>query len=150
MDAPDAPHPGREGFPQYRVIPHTADTGIEAYGESREALIANAAAGMFGLMYGASAAPDPDRQVVFTIGSSTDEDLLVDVLAELLYLSEAEDVAFSRFDVARAEGRAVQVTARGHPSAGIDLSGPPVKAVTYHGLEVEHGDGWRARIIFDV
>ena len=34
---------------EYRVLPHTADTGIEATAESFEAVVATAAVGMFDL-----------------------------------------------------------------------------------------------------
>ncbi|MBP1632769.1 MAG: Archease protein family, partial [Acidobacteria bacterium] len=42
-------------------------------------------------------------------------------------------------------------TAWGGPSSGLELRGPPVKAVTYHDLAVEQeSGGWRVRVIFDV
>jgi SHS2 domain-containing protein len=149
MDEPGPSRPGAGARPPYRVLSHTADTGIEASGRSREELIANAARGMFALMYG----PDPgdaDEAVTFTIDSCDAEDLLVDTLSELLFRSETADLAFFRFTVEASGNCRLQVTATGRSVDGLDLTGPPIKAVTYHALEVIHDDGWRARIIFDV
>ncbi|MFQ5967886.1 MAG: archease [Acidimicrobiia bacterium] len=133
----------------YRVIAHTADTGIEASGTTIEELFVNAARGMFSLMYepaDITMEPLPVRATGATV-----EDLLVDWLSELLFVSESKEVAFSRFAVLDLSHGTLSGEASGVPYGSARLSGPPIKAVTYHQLELaETDEGWHARVIFDV
>lgn len=132
----------------HRVLSHTADTGIEATAPSLAELIGELAKGMFSLI----AVPERAAARWHTAGveAATPEDLVVDLLSELLWLSEVEDVVFSDFRV-EADHRAATVEAGGVPVADVAATGPPIKAVTYHQLVVEpRGDGWYGRVYFDV
>lgn len=134
---------------RYQTLSHTADTGIVTRADTLADVIANAAFAMFDLVYDTAAAA-ADRTVDFVARADNAPDLLIEVLTELLYLSETEDVAFSVFDV-RADARRAVVRAAGPNSADLELRGPPIKAVTYHDLRCEHtGDDWEVRVIFDV
>ena len=85
-----------------------------------------------------------------TAASQTDE-LLVDLLSELLYVTESEDVVACTFVAQGATSTSVELTVGVVPSSQAALHGPPIKAVTYHDLEVERMDEeWRAKVIFDV
>ena len=85
------------------------------------------------------------------VESASIEDLVVDVLSELLYVSEVEDAVFCEFDVSVSDENTATVVARGVPLAQAEVTGPPIKAVTYHDLVVEETpDGWRGRVYFDV
>ena len=134
----------------YRVLSHTADTGIEASAPTLSALISALATGMFGVM----AAVDPcrsDRTVSVEVQANTVEDLVVDVLAELLYRSEVADLIFCVFDVSTDDRPGVHIEAKGVPVGDVELTGPPIKAVTYHDVVVRESDeGWYGRIYFDV
>jgi SHS2 domain-containing protein len=135
----------------YRVLSHTADTGIEATGDSLSSLVTELATGMFSLV----ATIEPSAAVRWTkvrIESATPEDLVVDTLSELVYLSEIEDLVFCAFRVDSSPGGlAITVEAGGVPVAAVEPSGPPIKAVTYHRLVVEEReDGWYGRVYFDV
>jgi SHS2 domain-containing protein len=135
----------------YRVLSHTADTGIEATADSLPALIGDLATGMFGLM--AEVAPDSaERWIELRVESSTEEDLAVDALSALLYHSEVEDLLFCAFQVEKEpDALALKVRAGGIPVEVVESSGPPIKAVTYHDLVVEERDGgWYGRMYFDV
>ena len=133
----------------FEVLAHTADTGITTTAASLSDVIANAAYAMFALMYDlADEATAASTEV--RVEAPTPEDLLVDVLAELLYRSEVEGVAYRTFTV-RVDGSDAHVVAAGSPSADLELRGPPIKAVTYHDLRCERvGEQWEARVIFDV
>lgn len=134
----------------YRILSHTADTGIEATAGSLAGLIEEAMRAMFGLI--AVLRPDAARTwVAFEVAAAAVDDLLIDTLSELLYRSEIEDLFFCDFRVRLAdEGRAT-VEAGGIPVSEVEPEGPPIKAVTYHGLVVEERDGgWFARVYFDV
>ncbi len=76
---------------------------------------------------------------------------MVDLLAELLYLSEAEDVVACRFRATEASPTQVRLEVGLVALRPDMLQGPPIKAVTYHDLEVApSADGWTARVLFDV
>lgn len=134
----------------YEVLSHTADTGIEARATSFADLIADLATGMFALM----AEPDPRSAidaVELEIGAPTPEDLVVEILSELLYESELEDLMLCAFDVAPVGNLRMKIRGKGVPLSAVDLVGPPIKAVTYHDIEVtESGGDWYGRVFFDV
>ncbi len=49
-----------------------------------------------------------------------------------------------------ADGR-LEATMRAIPLAGVRAVGPPIKAVTWHGLAVRReGDRWIATVVFDI
>lgn len=144
LDTVDAPAP-------YRVLSHTADTGIEADAESLASLISVLSLGMFELMAPCQGQGDL-RWVGFEVVSPTVDDLLVDTLSELLYHSETADLVFCdvRVDVDH-DALAATVTAGGVPVDSVEATGPPVKAVTYHDLVIAPtANGWHGRVYFDV
>lgn len=134
----------------YEVLSHTADTGIEARAGTLADLIADLATGMFALM----AEADPRsaaHEIELEVGGPTPEDLVVEVLSDLLYESEVEDILLCDFDVDPVGERRVKVRARGMPLTEVEITGPPIKAVTYHDITVKETDGdWYARVYFDV
>ena len=135
---------------RYTTLPHTADTGIEASGDTLAALLENLAYGMFDLMYDVDELPGGEStQLDVVTGRPTE--LLVDVLSELIYRSESLDVAYRNIAIAVGE-TTTTITATPASTSGAALKGPPIKAVTYHDLLVEEQpDGtWRGRVIFDV
>lgn len=135
---------------RYEVFDHTADTGIIAYGDNLHDLFENAAYGMFDLMFDLEPIPSGVTRPVVA-GGDTPEELLVGWLAELLAIAEIDDLVFTSFGVDRLEERGVRGWAGGAPTAGRELRGPPIKAVTYHELAVvEVAGGWWARVLFDV
>jgi SHS2 domain-containing protein len=135
----------------HRVLPHTADTGVEATAASLPALMGELATGMFGLI--ATIEPSAaERWIEMRVESASLEDLVVDTLSELVYHSEAEDLIFCDFEVdMQPDTLAVTVRAGGVPVGAVEPDGPPIKAVTFHQLVVEERDGgWFAQVYFDV
>jgi SHS2 domain-containing protein len=131
-------------------LPHTADTGLEATADTFPHLIAELALGMFELMADIRDCPD-DRSVDTTVEASSPEDLVVDVLSELLYLSETEGLHLCEFEVTVTGETSVWIEAAGIPTEDVEMTGPPIKVVTYHQLAVsETTDGWTATVYFDV
>lgn len=135
----------------HRILSHTADTGIEATADSLPALITELMQAMFGLIAELPPAA-AQRWVAFDVGAATVEDLLVDTLSELLYRSEVEDLVFCDYRVeVDPERLTAGVEAGGVTIADVTVEGPPIKAVTYHGLIVERREsGWFGRVYFDV
>ena len=135
----------------FTVLSHTADTGIAVEADTFAEVLEWASRGMFELMYDLGDT-DADRSVVIEVTANTAEDLLVDLLSELLYASEAHDVIPCRFEIADADATSARGTIGVTPMRSELLHGPPIKAVTYHELIVEEGDDgtWRAQVVFDV
>ena len=138
------------------LIDHTADAGFEVEASCLDACLARAAAGMFAMMFDPPNTMDrrSQRSVEVELGADCPEELMVSWLEELLYRSEVEEVFFLRFDVETVETDGLRLSGR---AAGVPITpdlepaGPGVKAVTRHGLRVERaGEGWWARVIFDV
>lgn len=133
----------------FSILSHTADTGIEATGRSFAELMAELARGMFATMADFPKGA-PTRVVVVEVEAESVEDLVVDVLSELIYTAETQDVLFYQFKV-EGSTESVTVEAAGIPLDEAEQSGPPIKAVTYHDLIVEERpEGWYARVYFDV
>jgi SHS2 domain-containing protein len=137
---------------RYEVLSHTADTGIVAYGTTLEELFETAAFAMFDLMFGIGFLPGDDQvRIEMEVTARSVEDLLVDWLSLLLFEAETRDLALCSFEVEVLEDGRLVGRVRGLPSAEIELTGPPIKAVTYHDLSVERvPTGWSAQIVFDV
>lgn len=134
----------------YIVLDHTADTGIEATAATLSALIADLAIGMFQLMATVDPCPS-DRAVELEVAASSVEDLVVECLSELLYRSEIEDLLFCDIEVDEAGPRSMRIEARGVDSHQVEMTGPPIKAVTYHDIAVRSGDpDWYGRVYLDV
>jgi SHS2 domain-containing protein len=135
---------------RYEVLAHTADTGIVAGGASLAEAFENAAFGMFDLVFDLSGVAATEEYRV-EVEAETLGELLVAWLSALLTEAEIRGLAFSRFVVGEPAGGSLRGAAWGGSAAGMELRGPPVKAVTYHDLAVEPAPGgWRARVIFDV
>jgi SHS2 domain-containing protein len=135
----------------YRVLSHTADTGIEATGHTLAELIEVLSQGMFELMARSDVSSDR-RWLTLRVDAPTIEDLVVDILSELLFRSETEDLLFCEFRVTLEPGvPAATVEAVGVPIHEGEPTGPPIKAVTYHDLVVEQQESqWYGRVYFDV
>lgn len=138
---------------RYDILSHTADVGIVAHGSSLSDVFANAAFAMFDLMYDLNDRV-PSHTVAVAVSHTDRNELMVDWLAELLFISEAREVIPVAFRVTVGDAETATLTAEVDvaPASGAELVGPPVKAVTYHDLDIaEDPKGrWHARVIFDV
>lgn len=134
----------------FEILDHTADTGIEARAASLPDLVRELATGMFATM--AKVEPCPSgEEISIDVSAPTAEDLVVEVLSELLYESEVQDLFLCGFETRMPSPHRIEVTADGVPTSEVELSGPPIKAVTYHELTVENtGKDWFGRVYFDV
>ncbi|MDJ0924306.1 MAG: archease [Acidimicrobiia bacterium] len=134
----------------YTVLSHTADAGIEATASTLSELLCELATGMFSLM--GSLEPCAQTQAVeVDVASTSRDELVVDVLSELLYHSEVEDLFLCSFEARTSEPHRVHMRAGGVPNSAVKLSGAPIKAVTYHDVAVhETADGWYGRVYLDV
>lgn len=135
---------------RWEEIEHTADVAVRVEAASREGLFAAACRAMFELMYGPLDAQPATRRRAVEVSGDTDEDLLWELLSTVLGWSEVDRAAYAEASVRVGDGRA-RADLKGPSIDGLELVGPPIKAVTYHDLQIRRDDaGWTATIIFDV
>lgn len=136
---------------QFEIIEHPADVGFIAYGATREELFANAALAMMTLACDPQQLAEPESREVEVSGADI-ESLLYDWLAEILALSDAEQIFFRRAAVHAVEAGRIRGTVYGEKyNKRRHHAGTYIKAVTYHQLKVEQSaDGWTACVYLDV
>jgi SHS2 domain-containing protein len=131
----------------YREFEHTADWGIYVWAADLITLLTQAAKGMFALLEIKAQPGDLISLPITITGVNLPENLIVDFLNELLYLSERDNLGFEEYRLDFEDG-----ILRGTISGGKVVSqGKEIKAVTFHNLEVVNSDvGYEVRIVFDV
>ncbi len=133
---------------KYRLLDHTADVQIQAFGSTADEIFENSATALFEQIADLSRVK-PKGEEEIKLEAKTVEELLVDFLNELVFLHSTMNFLFCEFKV-RIEGNKLQCTASGEK---IDRRRhelrSDVKAVTYHMLEFNIRDGY-AKFIIDV
>lgn len=141
MSAPPVP---------FEILDHTADIGLVAYGRDLPELFANAARGMFHLLIDPRAVREQERRAR-VVEADDLEGLLVAWLNDLLVVLNADGYLPGDFVVEEVSPTRLRALLPGEP---VDPQRHhfrlDVKAATYHTLRVIRGDGWSARVIFDI
>jgi len=134
------------GFAGYREIEHTADWELYVWAQNFPALLETAARGMYALSH-TILMETPRTSRTFELPLMDRESLLVDFLAELLFLGEEESLAFDEFRLSM-DGNSLKAQVLGAP---IREQVKEIKAVTYHRLQIRETDsGLEVNIVFDV
>lgn len=138
--------PTDDGF---RLVPHTADIGIEISGATWEELYLNAARGLLEVYGASSVTGESVGRATVVLEAPTPEDLLVDWLNELVFLVSSERWLPTDIRVKEAGPSVLRAQAEG-PRPDSPLA-REVKSATYHGLKVERKGGlWTATVILDI
>jgi SHS2 domain-containing protein len=150
VNAPTRRH-GRQGTGAgHRLLPHTADCIVEAWGPDRASCLAEALAGLV-----ASFAEVPDaaatRVLPLAASPSGAEDALVSLFEDVIYAVDVFDVVPVRFHLAETEDGGIAGDMEVVASNEADIVGPAPKGVSYHGLSAGPTEGgWRCRVLVDV
>ena len=135
---------------EFEILEHTADVGIIAYGADMEAAFANAAKAMFSLITELDDVAEAVHRDIELTAADRDS-LLVGWLNELIYLFDAEQMLFKRFDITRLSQTHLKARVYGHK---VDSSRHKlktgVKAATYHMLEIDKSNGCKVQVLFDI
>ena len=135
----------------YRIIEHTADTGFEVRGNSREQVFESAARAFFDIMWKIGTRQDKKPEIIEVAGGDLEE-LLVNFLEEFLYLYDAKGLVCTRIEVDSLGEKRVRARAwlqKFNAAGDRELLG--VKAVTYHQLFIgRENSSWTARIFLDI
>ncbi len=135
-------------MPKYERLEHTADALVLVRGKDLSERFANAAYALFDQITDVGKVR-PKGEMKIVLEADSREQLLVDFLQELLFLNDAEDLVFSKFDV-KTDGKKLEALVWGekfdgkrHPKRSV------VKGVTYHRLEFDDSNG-TVTVLFDV
>lgn len=156
-DRTAAPTPGdRGGDPSsagsgHRPLDHTADTAFEAWGPTRAACFGEAVRALVGSFADTDAVRASAAHEATFDRSGDDEDLLVDLLDEVIYLVDVRGAVPVGGDVHDRDDGGIAARFDLAETDQVRPRGAVPKAVTYHGLEVVRDDrGWRCRVTIDV
>ena len=135
----------------FKILEHTADVGIIAYGSDTREVFANAAVGLFSLMAELGNIRE-DIQQELVLSADDEEGLLVEWLNELIYIFDVEHIIFSRFEIDELTGNQIKARCFGQRIiSGQHELKREVKAATYHMLKISKSNaGYKAQVIFDI
>ena len=135
----------------FKVLDHTADIGIAAYGADIKELFINASTGLFSLIVDLNTVKENlEREVKLT--AEDEETLLIEWLNELIYIFDVEHLLFKRFQIDDLNSNQVKARCFGEK---VDQSRHrlerEIKAATYHMLRITKSDnGYEVTVIFDI
>lgn len=134
----------------HRLLPHTADVMIEAWGATREACLAEAARALTACFVDTSAVT-ATTSVPVVVAAAGDEDLLVQVLDEAIFLLDTQGVVVVDAQLERFADGGLRGSFRTAPAGTVTLTGSVPKGVALHGLSISgRGGGWICRFTVDV
>lgn len=133
----------------YEIIDHTADVGIKAYGETVEEAFENIAKGMFDIITNSSHI-DSIGEYMIELEADDLEQLLVDWLSELLFLSSTYNLVFGFFDVEIMDKKLSAIVKGEEYNLDKHKIGVEIKAVTYHMVEVHTTKPIYVQVLFDI
>ncbi len=137
----------------YTFFDHTADIGVEIFGQTRKELFANASLALKEILFDIpSTEPLRGRKKIITVEGADTTDLLINYLREILYLVNGEGWIVRNAEITRCGSKRLTANLQLEPfdqkkyAIKVEL-----KAVTYHNASVKkEQSGWRAKVIFDV
>jgi SHS2 domain-containing protein len=130
----------------------TADVCFVAYGKDLNELFENSALAMFEVMIDTKQVKVEIKKEI-KLKAEDLNSLMFDWLNELLFYVDAENLAFSEFDVKideknfelKAVCKGEKIDREKHETRTV------VKSATYHKMEIKKFDGkWRAQVILDI
>ena len=134
----------------FEIIDHTADVGIIAYGADMSQAFANAARALFSLITELDDVQETLHRDI-EVTATDEESLLVEWLNELIYLFDAENIIFKRFDITQLNNTQLRARSYGEKVDRFKHKlKTGVKATTYHLLKVDKNDGCKVQVIFDI
>lgn len=129
----------------------TADVCFLAYGKDLNELFANAALAMFEVMVNTKQIEPKIEKKVKVEGNDL-QSLMFNWLNELLVFVDAENLAFSQFDVVVDEKKMkLEAVCKGEEiNREKHETKTHVKAATYHKMEIKKNEEWKAQVIVDI
>ena len=137
--------------PDYTLLNHTADLGIQIRGTSLMDLFENAGNALMHVMLRVKI-PGKTRSIKISVSGNDLADLMVRWLGEILYLFEGDHLVVTSISIHSINSSQLEATLETVPyDPEIHEVLSEIKAVTYHQIQVTNkGEIWEARVIFDL
>lgn len=134
----------------HRVLPHTADVALSAWGPSRSECVAAAVRGLVDSFVDVSRTPARES-VTFVVEPESDDDFLVSVLDEVIYQLEVHGRIPVDVEVAEIQDGGSEIRFATASADDVELTGAVPKAVSLHELHFGCSGGtWRCHVTVDV
>ncbi len=136
---------------KYEILDHTADLCIRVFGKNVLELIENAAYALMELIVDRESVKS-SKDIQFEIIGDTNEELLIKMLGEILYLHEVEKLVFRDIEIESVTPNHItgKLSGERFDSSRHELE-LDIKAATYHNLNIEKvNDKFKADIVFDI
>ncbi|HAM39228.1 MAG TPA: hypothetical protein DCP53_07560 [Elusimicrobia bacterium] len=134
---------------RFKLINHTADVGIIAYGKTLSELFANAAYGMFSLITEIEKVKEIGT-IAISLQANNLEELLISFLNELQYYFSMKQLLFSKFEILNLLDTKLKASVSGEKISNHQIL-QEIKAATYHNLKIKKVKNiYQVQIIFDV
>jgi len=134
----------------HRVLPHTADVILEAWGPDFAACCEEAVAALADIYVDADRADTVEQRKVH-LGAGSDESLLLDVLEELIFTLDTAEAVPVRANVSVADDGGLDVVFALADRRAVTPTGAVPKAVSRSELAVDsQAAGVRCRFLVDV
>lgn len=135
------------------MVPHTADLIIEAWAPTKRQCLEHAVLALVESFVEPEpgTAPDAGVAIPFTIDARTDDDQVVALLEEVIYVVETKAMVPLGVQLT-VDAEGVAGTFDTVPVEAVELIGAVPKGVSRHGLEFRRRDrdGWWCRALVDV
>ena len=134
---------------RFKLIEHTADVGLIAYGATLAEAFANAAYGLFSIIAELKPVKEVESRCV-EINEDDPEGLLFEWLNSLIYLFDVDMLLLKKFDIIYLDRHQLKAICYGEkydPSRHHLKTG--VKSATYHMMKVDNKKN-QVQVIFDV
>jgi SHS2 domain-containing protein len=134
---------------RFKLIEHTADIGLIAYGQDLAEAFSNAAYGLFSIITDLRRVRKVESRIV-ELQERSPEDLLFSWLNHLIYLFDTEQMLFKRCYVQEFDGLKIKSVCFGEKADPLrhDIK-LGVKAATYYMLKVDREKN-QVQVIFDI
>jgi SHS2 domain-containing protein len=134
----------------HRLLPHTADVVVEAWAPTRAACLAEAVRGLVAV-FADTGGLLASRSIALALDPAGDEELLVRLLEEVIYLVEVEEVVPVGAHLEPSPDGGLHGRLEVAPLLPAMVIGPAPKAVAWHELRfARQGTGWTCRVTVDV
>lgn len=134
----------------HRVVEHTADQIIEAWGPTRAACLEEAVAA-FVATFADTPSGTSARAETVELHAADDMTLLLEVLGEVVFLLDVENAVPVAVRVVDRDEH-VTVHLELVDAGEVEATGPAPKGISHSGLDLStaDGDGWTARALIDI
>ncbi len=131
---------------KYEFLEHPAELKIRSFGHDLAELFTNSALAMTDYLYELNSGK-PSHKDTIKLAANDIEVLLVDWLAEILYLSAVNKHAYIDYNIENISDTSITAVVGAVPAS----AKAEIKAVTYHELVVKKTDDiWQATVVYDI